>query len=65
MLSTLPSDFKNLTAVLSPLTDNNNKKNLPYELDNLQKDKKVSRTINIYTSLIFQIYLISERLESL
>lgn len=53
MLSTLPSDFKNLTAVLSPLTDNNNKKNLPYELDNLQKDKKVSRTINTYTSLIF------------
>lgn len=26
MLSTHPSDFKNQTVVLSPLTDNNNKK---------------------------------------
>jgi len=25
MQSTFPSDFKNLTVVLSPLTDNNNK----------------------------------------
>lgn len=71
MLSTLPSNLKNLTVVLSPLTDNNNKKIiLPYELDSLQKDKNASRTINTYTlfftyTFIFQLYLISERFESL
>lgn len=65
MESTFPSDLKNLSVVLSVLTDSNNKKNLPYELDNLQSDKNAGNTINTYTSLILELYLISERLESL
>lgn len=60
MPSTLLSDFKNLTVVLSPMTGNNNRKIiLPYELDSLQERQNAANTINTYASLIFQLYLTS------
>lgn len=62
MQSTFPSDFKNLTLVLSPLTDNNyNKKRiLPYKLDKSsegQKSCKYYQHIHItYFSAIFDFW---------
>lgn len=46
MQSTSSSDCKNMTVVLSTLTDNNKKRILPCELDRLQRGKNAADTIN-------------------